>query len=848
MKERVKIWFKNKWEGTIFSETQRALQSVWSKNKIAFIIEMLAVFVFSAYIIGVVIIAGFNLIGRGYSFSPANVFSCWAVYGIPWTVLAFFIVQGSIYKVVILVRTPSKRDERGFDINTEHPFGDADFMSPEVMHKRFICEPIETNKATIFGCDPKNENILISQKHPQLKVNRNCFMVAGPSAGKSATFVIPLLLQIMRRGESAIISDPKSELFKFLSELGKALGYEVRLLSLNSMFLKNSDPCNFLMYVGDDVDKAQVVANAIINTTTGAAEVFSFWNEGALNLLQALILRITIGDDYKEEEKNLPQLFTYITTHNLEQIESDFEYLPDSHPAKPIFKIFKDGDDIPKKQVLQGLGIKLKLYNSENLKRILSETKGGLDILNPGRKRCLYFIGSNDQDNSMDSVISLFYTLEYQELVRYADMRKDQELPITVHMVLDEYANMAPIPAFQKKLSTVRSRNIVTYVIVQDINQLKLIHPQDTWKTVMNDMDYFMLLKTNDPDTISWWHEMIGEQTKSVKNKGYTQAKTDIIHIHNEEHINAAASQGYVMTKHQIRTLGENEMLLLMTQQNVLKVHTFYWKRHPYAKFINEDNMVLPAQHYPLWRLIEDGVVDEDFDYDNEPTYVIDIPKDDKFIGNDGYDPDAMLGLDSPTRSLKKGIKKSIKALGNKGKETENPSEEKKEKQKRITEIKVNMITEEDVKKRREEKRNPKSKGQIDPREMEEAESVMPEMEDESSFVEEFVSETIEDEEDLDEIEMLNDMMKEMSKQIEDEMQEKRKAKRNGVEYSEIDRNARRVPLNGRSQSQKKQAPQQNKNAAPTRQARPKLSQTAKEVNIDEYLAASGAINNAEEL
>ena len=834
MKERIKIWAKNRWEGTIFSETLRNLKSIWDKNIIAFMAEMIFTFIISVYLIGIIIMAFLNIFGNGYSFSSGNIWACWTHYGIPWTIVVFLIVQGLIYKCLVLFKATSKRDERGFDINVEHPFGDADFMRPEVMHKRFICEPIETNTATIFGRDPNNDKIIVGQKHPQLKVNRNCFMVAGPSAGKSATFVIPLLLQIMRRGESAIISDPKSELFKYLSELGKALGYEVRLLELNAMFLKNSDPCNFLMYVGEDVDKAQIVANAIINTTTGSSEMFNFWNEGALNLLQAIILRITVGDDYREEEKNLPQLFTYITTHSVEEMENDFEYLPDSHPAKAIFSIYKDGDDVPKKQVKQGLGIKLKLYNSPALKRVLSETKGGIDILNPGRKRCLYFIGSNDQDASMDSVVSLFYTLEYQELVRYADMRKSGELPITVHMVLDEFANMTPIPDFQKKLSTVRSRNIVTYVIVQDINQLSFMYPNDSWRTVMNDMDYFILLKTNDPTTINWWYEMAGEQTKTVKGKRYEQAKTEIMHIHDKEGVSEGAQAGYVMTKHQIRTLKDNELLLMMTQQDILKLHTFYWKDHPYAKFITDENIVLPAQHYPFYRLIEDGIVDEDFDYDNEKTYVIDIPLDDKFIGNDGYDPDAMLGIDKGTRKVAKGLKKKVaKAIKKQPEETiiEKPS-------KKITEIKVATLTRDEIEKRRQNK-GKKQEGQNDPRELEETENI-----NEGSATEKIVNETIENdsisENEQAEINRINEMMQKMTKQVEEDMKRKRNSK--GAEYSKIDK---KIAKNS-SKDQKTEIRNTQANKKP--KDRPKLSETAKEVDISQYLSASRAINDAEDL
>lgn len=666
MLEKLKASIHEKTEKTVFSESKNMILEFWRKstlNKCILIAGIIGTFFLSMFVTGKVILGFANLSGAEHDNTLRNVFAAWLTSGVIASIVIWLLMLYVIFKVTLLFRVDYHRDERGFDVNDEHTYGTADMMTPERMRERFVVGPIETNKSTIFGRDPHAEDQIVGQKNKLLKINRNVFMVAGPSAGKSATFVLPLLLQIIRRGESAIISDPKSELFKYISELAKALGYEVRILNLNPMFLRNSDPCNFLMYVGQDVDKAQVVANAIINTTTSAVEAQNFWNDGALNLLQALILRITVGNDFTPEEKNLPQLFTYITTHDLDSMEADFEYLPDDHPAKAPFKIFKDGDDVPKKQVLQGLGMKLKLFNSPSLKRILSESVGGLDILNPGRKKCLYFIGSNDQDASMASVVSLFYTLEYQELVRYADMRQDGELPVTVHMVLDEYANMAPIPTFERKLSTVRSRNIVTYIIVQDINQLKTKHPNDTYKTVLNDCDYFMCLKTNDVDTMKWFEEMSGEQTKTVKNKGYVKAKTDLIDIHNEEHINQGTGQGYTMTEHQIRTLKDNEVLLVMSLENIVKLHTFFWKDHPYARFIKPETEILPAEHYPFWRLIEDGVVNKDFDYDHMPSYKIVNPKDDKLEIDKDYDPDALLGVQPAPVAAASGIKKGLRAL-----------------------------------------------------------------------------------------------------------------------------------------------------------------------------------------
>lgn len=650
MLEKIKSILKEKYNGTVFGEATAILNDIHSRNKILFAFEMIVTYIISIFITGFFCLMIINLGEReSYAITPWNMVAAWMKKGILISIIVFMFVQVIVVKIIRLFRTGYRRDEeRNYNISSDGTYGTNSIMSEKEMNETFIMGPIEENKFTIYGRSPYNKNILVGQKHPILKLNRNTLMIAGPSAGKSATFVIPLIMQIMRRGESAIISDPKSELYKILAELGKLLGYEVRIMNLNPMFLENSDPCNFMAYVGDDVDKAQVMSNAIIKNTTGGSQMLDFWNEGALNLLQAIILRINVGNDFLPEEKNLPMLFTYLVEHTEEEIEADFDTLPSTHPAYAPFLIFKDGDDKPKKQVLQGLRIKLKLFNSVKLRKILSKTEGGIDILNPGRKKCLYFVGSNDQDSSMDPVISLFYTLLYQELVRYADMRADGQLPKTVHMVLDEYANMGTIPDFEKKLSTVRSRNIVTYIIVQDINQLKTKHPMDTWKTVVNDCDYFLILKTNDPDTKEWWSGQSGEQTIKVKNARYSRNKMNIFDLHANETITEGEGTRQVFTAGEIGRLKDDEVILYVSQRNIVKLKTFFWKDHPYGKFLeaHKDEMyVLPAQHYPFWKLIEDGIVDESFDYDREPSFIMELKKDEKIEEDSGYDPDQIIGI-----------------------------------------------------------------------------------------------------------------------------------------------------------------------------------------------------------
>lgn len=700
MLTKLKNYINTKLSNTVFGEASAGVKYLYERNIPLLTAELIIGYVISILITGWLLLFFENIGPHHYAMNLRNILAIWIRSGILLSLILFIIEQIMVFKFIILFTTKYRRDEEGnYNVSSEGTYGTAGKMTEAEIKEAFILEPIETIKATIFGKNPYNLKEMVGQRGKDFrKVNRNVFMVAGPSAGKSATFVINLLFQIMRRGESAIVSDPKGELYKICGGLAKLLGYEVRILNLNPMFLRNSDPCNYLMYVGDDVDKAQVVANAIIANTTGGAQMFDFWNEGALNLLQAVILRINVGTDFPESQKNLPYLFTYLTQNTLDEMVEDFDQLSPEHPAYAPYRIFADGDDKPKKQVLQGLRIKLKLFNSKNLRRILSETKGGIDILNPGRKKCLYFVGKNDQDSSMDSMISLFFTLLYQELVRYADARMEQCLPIPVHMVLDEYANMATIPDFEKKLSTVRSRDIITYIICQDINQLKTKHPMDSHKTVLNDCDYYMMLKTNDPDTMEWWCEMAGKITTNVKNVRYERSKLDILGIHAKEQVTEGQGERDVYTKDEVRKLKNDEVLVLVTQRNIAKLKTFFWKEHPYGKYLeaHQELYVLPSQHYPLWKLIEDGIVDEDFDYDdpNGPTYIMEQPDEEEVEIDKDYDPDKVIGIKntiiSPLQILKN---KSSRVLKKPKQQTDKPKQDVKQESQEESKAPAKKIT-----------------------------------------------------------------------------------------------------------------------------------------------------------
>ena len=88
-----------------------------------------------------------------------------------------------------------------------------------------------------------------------------------------------------------------------------------------------------------------------------------------------------------------------------------------------------------------------------------------------------------DSDKSYNFIIGMLYTQIFQELYYQADFNCGGRLPIHVTFMLDEFANVALPDDFCSLLSTMRSREISSIIIIQNFAQLKALF-KDTWETI----------------------------------------------------------------------------------------------------------------------------------------------------------------------------------------------------------------------------------------------------------------------------------------------------------------------------------------------------------------------------
>ncbi len=88
-----------------------------------------------------------------------------------------------------------------------------------------------------------------------LGMSKNIMVYGAPGTGKSRGFVMPFIMQAVKRGESMVICDSKAEFYEMYSEYLRNEGYFVR--SYNLLDLQASDGWNCLMDSADDVNLVQ---------------------------------------------------------------------------------------------------------------------------------------------------------------------------------------------------------------------------------------------------------------------------------------------------------------------------------------------------------------------------------------------------------------------------------------------------------------------------------------------------------------------------------------------------------------------------------------------------------------
>ena len=426
-------------------------------------------------------------------------------------------------------------------------------------------------------------------------MNRNIAVFGASGSMKSRAFARNMIFQTVHRGESLVITDPKSELYEDMAQYLENNGYLVKVFNLVSP--QNSDSWNFLAETEGEEIMARTLVDVIIKNT-GSPKGDPFWDNSEANLLKALVLYVML--EYPEENRNMGEVYKLLTVSSESGLNKLFGVLPMSHPAKAPYNIFKQAAESVRGGIIIGLGSRLQVFQNQLICEMTS--CDDIDLELPGRQKCAYFCITSDQDSTFDFLSSLFFSFLFIKLVRYADKHcSGGKLTVPVTFVCDEFPNIGTIPDFCKKISTVRSRGLNISIIFQNLAQLQNRYPQNQWQEILGNYDTQLFLGCTDELTATFISNRTGDMTIGVSSKAKQLSTWRVSNYTPDYRETSAIGKRKLLTPDEVLRLPLDKALVILRGQKVLKVDKFDYTLHPDSKKLTPCKAVehIPKRNVP---------------------------------------------------------------------------------------------------------------------------------------------------------------------------------------------------------------------------------------------------------
>ena len=528
-------------------------------------------------------------------------FTCLAsVFHPPYGVYGVLICIGLLAILLLMVMRMGYSDtgeydtDRNFIYSAKGTYGTSGWMSRKEMAGVLDLVPdLRKHKGVVLGmldnkavCIPENPHI-----------NGNLAVYGSSGSMKTRSFCVNRILQAAIRGESLIISDPKSELYEKSSEYLRDQGYCVKVFNLVNP--ENSDSWNCLSEVEGQELMAQLFVDVIIKNTINNGKGDHFWDSCEMNLLKALVLYV--DQSYAEQNRNIGEVYRLLTLSGESDLDSLFENLPPTHPAKAPYSLYKQASDTVRSGVIIGLGSRLQVFQSELIKKIT--TRDEIDLELPGQERCAYFLVTSDQDSTFDFLASLFLSFCFIKLVRYADKNcEGGKLPVPVHVLGEELTACGTIPDLSRRLSVIRSRNISMSCVFQNLAGLQNRYPLNLWQEILGNCDAQLFLGCTDELTAEFISSRTGLASVSVSSKSKQLGTWRISNYTPEYRETSGVGKRPVLTPDEVLRLPIKQALVIIRGQKVLKVDKMDYSKHPEASKLRSCKA---SAHIPEWRRLE---------------------------------------------------------------------------------------------------------------------------------------------------------------------------------------------------------------------------------------------------
>ena len=399
--------------------------------------------------------------------------------------------------------------DRNYRRREEH--GSAKWGDPKAINRKYSDKEPSANKIL-------TQNVAIGLDGRKHRRNLNVLVVGGSGAGKTRFYAKP---NIMNANTSLIVLDCKGEILRDTGGLLEASGYNIKVLDLINM--EKSHCYNPFDYLRNDNDIQRMVTNLFKNTTPKGAQSQDL-----------LALVFYLHYEAPEEEQNFPMVMEMIRAGEvredddayrspLDELFDRLEMQDPEHIALKYYRNYRSGSGKTLKSIQITLVSRLEKFNLESLAGMTQTAE--MELWSLGEKKTAIFAVIPDNDSSFNFIVGMLYTQLFQQLYYQADVVHGGRLPVHVHFVMDEFANVALPDEFDKLLATMRSREISVSIIIQNLAQLKALFEKQ-WESIVGNCDEFLYLGGNEQSTHEYVSKLLGKETIDTNTYGQSKGRS----------------------------------------------------------------------------------------------------------------------------------------------------------------------------------------------------------------------------------------------------------------------------------------------------------------------------------
>jgi len=477
------------------------------------------------------------------------------------TVLIFIVAYG--FGIGIYFST-----KRNYRRREEH--GSAKWGDAASVNKRYRDRVFADNKLL-------TQNVRMGFNAKKHRRNLNVLICGGSGAGKTRFYAKP---NVMQCNSSMVILDPKGEILRDTGHLLENKGVKVKVLDLINM--EKSYCYNPFVYLQSDTDVQKLVTNLFKATTPkGSQSQDPFWDTSASMMLSALIFYLR--HEAPENEQNFGMVMEMLRAADTREDDEDFRSPLDDlfdileseepdHIAVKYYKLYRKGSGKTLKSIQITLAARLEKFNLIEMEKLTATDE--LDIVQMGTEKTALFVIIPDSDTSFNFLVSILYTQLFQTLFYQADHIHRGALPMHVHFIMDEFANVALPDDFEKDLSTMRSRGVSVSIILQNLAQLKALFEKQ-WESIVGNCDEFLYLGGNEQSTHKYVSELLGKETIDTNTFGRSSGRNG------NYSTNFQNSGRELLTPDEVRMLDNRFALLFIRGERPIQDDKFDILRHP---------------------------------------------------------------------------------------------------------------------------------------------------------------------------------------------------------------------------------------------------------------------------